>query len=357
MLVLDDLLAMEPYSLSQLSKNQLMFDLLLNLTEHHIHSCVEYKNIMQGMAFNKAKVNTIYDLPYLPVRLFKYLDLKSVANAEVVKRMVSSGTSGQQVSKIYLDAPTALNQRKILVKIVSDFIGRARLPMLILDSPAIMHKKTQFSARSAGVLGFSIFATDTCYALDEEMNINWQVLQQFLDKHQDKPMLLFGFTFVIWQFFCQQMAAEKKDLHLPKGILIHGGGWKKLSEQAVSAEQFKQCINQTFGIKSVFDYYGMIEQTGCISMQCAQGHYHPSIFSDVIVRRSKDFSVAEFNEEGLIQVISMMPKSYPGHSILTEDIGVILGQDDCACGRLGNYFLIKGRLAHAEIRGCSDTQH
>ena len=50
-----------------------------------------------------------------------------------------------------------------------------------------------------------------------------------------------------------------------------------------------------------------------------------------------------------------MPKSYPGHSLLTEDIGTVFGEDDCLCGKLGKYFHVNGRMAKAEIRGCSDA--
>jgi hypothetical protein len=58
---------------------------------------------------------------------------------------------------------------------------------------------------------------------------------------------------------------------------------------------------------------------------------------------------------GLIQVLSVLPKSYPGHSLLTEDLGTILGQDDCSCGWNGKYFKVLGRIPQAELRGCSDT--
>ena len=90
-------------------------------------------------------------------------------------------------------------------------------------------------------------------------------------------------------------------------------------------------------------------------MQCEYGHLHASIFSDVIMRRSIDFSVCEPGETGIIQVLSVIPESYPGHSILTEDEGMILGEDDCPCGRKGKYFKVIGRIKNAEIRGCSDT--
>ena len=90
-------------------------------------------------------------------------------------------------------------------------------------------------------------------------------------------------------------------------------------------------------------------------MQCEQGHLHASNFSDVLVRRPRDFSLADIGERGIIQVVSVLPRSYPGHSLLTEDEGAILGEDDCPCGRKGKYLKIFGRLKNAEIRGCSDT--
>ncbi len=89
-------------------------------------------------------------------------------------------------------------------------------------------------------------------------------------------------------------------------------------------------------------------------MECDQGHLHASIFSDILVRR-KDLSLCDFKEKGLIELFSLLPWSYPGHILLTEDEGEILGEDDCPCGRLGKYFKIYGRIAEAEIRGCSDT--
>lgn len=52
--------------------------------------------------------------------------------------------------------------------------------------------------------------------------------------------------------------------------------------------------------------------------------------------------------------MSILPNSYPGHNILTEDIGKLFGIDDCKCGRKGKYFLVSGRAPETEVRGCSD---
>ena len=77
-------------------------------------------------------------LPFLPVRLFKEFELRSCEKDEIVKTMTSSGTTGQQVSRIFLDRETSSAQQKCLTKIVSHFIGTKRVPMLILDTSAVV---------------------------------------------------------------------------------------------------------------------------------------------------------------------------------------------------------------------------
>ncbi len=351
----NDVLEISPFSLNKEEKSKLFTEYLKELSLKHYQKCENYKKIVDKLNCNLSEIKNYTEIPFLPVRLFKEFDLKSIPTEEVFKTMTSSGTSGQAVSKIYLDKTTAANQQKTLVKIVSDFTGASRMPMLIIDSPSVIKNRNMFSARGAGILGFSIFGADRTYALDDDMNINIPVIEAFLEKHKGQKILLFGFTFMIWQFFYKKLKELNVKLDLSNGILIHGGGWKKLVNEAVSKEEYKQSLNDVCGIKSVHDYYGMVEQTGCVYMECEYGHLHASIFSDVIIRNPKDFSITKTGEKGLIQVCSLLPESYPGHSLLTEDEGIILGEDDCPCGRKGKYFTILGRIKNAEIRGCSDT--
>ena len=350
-----DILTKAPYSLDKEQKEKLLTGCLLDLTLHHRENCPKYEGYLKALNFNRENIHTYYDLPYLPVNLFKELDLKSIRTEEIFKTMTSSGTTGQQVSKIYLDRETAGNQQKVLVKIVSDLLGKSRMPMLIIDSPSVIKNRAMFSARGAGILGFSIFGTDKTYALDDNMNLNLAEVKAFLARHAGEKILLFGFTFMIWKHFYAELKKLEEKLDLSQAILIHGGGWKKLLHESVSPEQFKKSLHDICGVSQIHDYYGMVEQTGCVYVECEHGHLHASIFSDVIMRRPKDFSICETGETGIVQVVSLLPYSYPGHSLLTEDEGVILGEDDCPCGRKGKYFKILGRLKDAEIRGCSDT--
>jgi phenylacetate-coenzyme A ligase PaaK-like adenylate-forming protein len=352
---IDHLFELPPFSLEKKEKQILLNSFLTKLTRHHYFNCLEYKKMMDGIDYNCDKEYDYYDLPYLPVRLFKMFDLFSTSKENIVKTMTSSGTSGQVVSRIYLDSYTSLNQTKVLTKIVSTFIGKQRVPMIIIDSAEVVKNRKLFSARGAGILGFSMFGAKRIYALNEKMELDTDLIVEFLEKHKNERIFLFGFTFIVWQHFYNQLIEKKIKLDLSNAVLIHGGGWKKLINESISSDVFKKKLTNICGIKDIHDYYGMVEQTGSIYMECEKGHMHTPIYSDVIIRRSYDFSIASIGEKGIIQVVSILPFSYPGHSLLTEDEGVLLGEDDCSCGRLGKYFKIVGRLKNAEIRGCSDT--
>ncbi len=351
---LNSIIGLNPYSLAKREKTALYTDTLHKLTKHHYAKCPQYHKILDTLDFDPTVKHSVEEIPFIPVRLFKDYELLSVKKSQIIKTITSSGTAGQGVSRIFLDRTTATNQTKVLAKIVSSITGTKRLPMLIIDTESVVKDRNLFSARGAGILGFSMLGYDVTYALDEDMQLDFNAVEAFCKKHEDENILLFGFTYMIWEYFYKNVVKQSKQLELGDGIIIHGGGWKKLNEQAVDNDTFKRSLESVCRIKKVYAYYGMVEQTGSIFMECEAGYLHSSIFSDVIIRHS-DFSVCGLHETGLVQLMSLLPLSYPGHIILSEDTGEIIGEDDCSCGRLGKYFKIHGRIKDAEIRGCSDT--
>lgn len=342
-----------PYSLEQEKKTTVLLKELNQLTDFHMQSCKPYEHILQKSGMT-LQADRLEDVPFLPVQLFKMLPLYSIPQEEHFKVLTSSGTTGQQVSRIYIDRQTAQLQSRTLNAIMRHFLGNRRLPMIIVDTD-LMNNRSQFSARTAGIIGFSQFGRNHFYLLDEKMHIRWDQLDFFLEKHRNQPKLLFGFTFIIWEYFYQAAKRSGNKIDLSGSVLIHGGGWKKLQDQAVDNETFKKLLSDEFGLNQIYNYYGMVEQVGSIFMECEEGHFHTPDFADVIIRDLETLRPAAIGEAGLVQVLSMLPKSYPGHSLLTEDMGVLLGEDRCPCGRLGKYFHILGRVPKAEPRGCSDT--
>ena len=136
-------------------------------------------------------------------------------------------------------------------------------------------------------------------------------------------------------------------------ILLHGGGWKKLESLNISNNKFKKKLFKRLKISNIHNYYGLVEQTGSIFLECKCGYFVPSIFSDVLIR-GPNFELLKNKQKGFIQLISLLPTSYPGHSIVTDDIGETVDEINCKCGLRGKKFLVHGRVEKAEIRGCSD---
>ena len=207
----EELLNIAPYALDKEEKERLLTERLSELTRLHKDKCPEYAKMLDSIGFDIEIITSYKDIPFLPVRLFKELELKSVPQEEVVKTMTSSGTTGQAVSKIYLDRTTSSNQQKTMVKIVSEFTGTGRMPMIIIDCPSVVKNRAMFSARGAGILGFSIFGAKKIYALDDDMNLDVEGLKDFLEKYKNQKILLFGFTFMIWQHFYKELVRLKKE--------------------------------------------------------------------------------------------------------------------------------------------------
>lgn len=151
---INEILEISPYSLSKDQKRELLNNRLHELTRKHYEQCLPYRRMMDAMELDMDNLPGYEKLPFLPVRLFKEFELRSCEKDEIVKTMTSSGTTGQQVSRIFLDRETSSAQQKCLTKIVSHFIGTKRVPMLILDTSAVVKNRSMFSARGAGILGF-----------------------------------------------------------------------------------------------------------------------------------------------------------------------------------------------------------
>lgn len=346
------LLAAPQYSFPQAAKEQLLLEELNRLTALHTANCEAYARLLRVTNAPKEAAR-LSDVPYLPVGLFKSHQLRSIPNENIFKTLTSSGTTGQQVSQIFLDKETAMRQTAALGAIISHVIGRERLPMILIESSALVKDRKKFSARAAGLLGMMNFGRNHFYALDENMNLDEPGLAAFLTKFGGRPFLLFGFTFMVWQYFFERVAGRGFDLS--NGILLHSGGWKKLQEMAVSNEDFKSRFLGSTGLRRIYNFYGMVEQVGSVYVEGEDGFLYAPNFADLIVRDPVTFEPAPIGTPGVLQVLSMLPLSYPGHSILTEDLGVVHGVDDSTCGRMGKRFSVLGRVAKTELRGCSDV--
>lgn len=300
-------------------------------------------------------------VPFIPVQVFKALghDLNSVEQGQIVHKLHSSATSGRP-STILVDKVTAKRQAKIMAKVMADFIGPSKLPMIVIDLDVRKFGSAHLGARSAAIKGYINFGSKIEFVVNQNKHglfLDGPKLEDIVSKlPPDEPVLVFGFTYIIYDFLVRN---EEIRVKLPANSkIIHIGGWKKLESEKISKDLFNNRLASKLGIDSidVIDVYGFTEQLGLNYPDCKAGWKHAPTYSRVLVRDSKG-QLKEIGEVGRLQFVSPLTHSYPGNSVITDDLGYIDPNpaETCVCGRNGTRFRVSGRVKKAEIRGCGDV--
>ena len=167
---------------------------LFEMIKFHQKNCKDYFSILKNLNFQFSKKTKIIDIPAIPVSIFKDNKLYSCKEKEIVKKLLSSGTTGNKQSQIFLDATNSKVQTKVLVQIMEYFFGKKRMPMLIIDKKFEYQDRTKLSASQAAVNGFSILAKKTYFALHSNGQINLEEIEKFLEEFTDEKKIIFGFN-------------------------------------------------------------------------------------------------------------------------------------------------------------------
>lgn len=357
------LLAGEPYKLNAEERESTLLALLKEELGYACERSLPFRNYVERWPIDYRTSGRIADLPFLPVGIFKINPpLALVERSEITRTLASSATTGQIPSRVVLDAATARRMTKGVMTIIRDFIGPARRPYLVIDTPATLAGSGELGARGAAIQGLRSFATEVvcCLSSDADGNLRLEA-ERLLDcaaKWKDTEVLVYGFTYVIWNHLVKPLRSKGIALNLPNVRILHSGGWKRLQQQAVTKDAFAQGVAEAFGCSSdrVIDFYGMVENVGVVYPDCEQGNKHVPAFAGVIVRDQLTLEPVAVGQRGLLQVCSVLTTSFPGFLVLTEDIAEVIHHDHCSCGRRGIAFRFVSRVPKAEVRGCGNVE-
>ena len=357
--LIDELVLGQQFNINQEKKEELLLNIILPQLELN-KSNLNIKAMYDKLNIDISSIKSLDQVPYIPVNMFKYFELRICEKDQVVRVLNSSATTTGIPSRIYLDKRTSIRQTQGLISTLASFLGSKRRPLLIVDSIGSNKKGSSITARGAAIRGVSTFGSEIFYVMDsekEELKLNIDKLLEFERLYKDQEILVYGFTYILWSKFLKVLKEEGIKLNMPNIKLLHSGGWKKLISQKVEKNIFSETAAQIFNTSSanIIDFYGMVEQVGVVFIDCPYGHKHVPDFAEIIIRDLQTLDEVKFGEIGLIEVMSILGSSYPSQAILTEDIGEYIGVDDCPCGRRGKYFRFKSRVDKAETRGCGDT--
>jgi hypothetical protein len=358
---IDHLLSIPPYEQSPDETQAALLDLLKEELDFACQRHAGYKSYVEQWPVNYRSATRVSDLPFLPVGILKTNPPLSFVGPDEVKRtLTSSATTSQAPSRVVLDAPTSRRMTKGTVIIVRDFIGPARRPYLVVDTPDQRTNGNAMGARGAAIQGLQPFASETTYCLNlnsqGDLTLDIEKLKQFARNHADTELLIYGFTYILWNHLVKPLVEENICLNLPNVRILHSGGWKRLQDQAVEKPVFNEQLARVVGCSTdcIVDFYGMVESVGIIFPDCPQGNKHGPVFGDVIVRDPLTLEPVKAGDYGIVQVCSVLPTSFPGNLLLTEDMAQVIAYDGCPCGRRGISFRFAGRIPKAEVRGCGN---
>ena len=332
---------------------------------HHFNNCHSYKNYCEKKGYTgETKFTNLSDIPFLPVQIFKENPdlLCSVPRKSIKTKLSSSATSGTP-STILIDKVTSKRQIKALASVLSSVLGPKRRPFIVFDVDPNKNNGVDLGARNAAVRGFINLAREANYVLyydkNSKINIDIEYFTESLKlfSSKDEPVCLFGFTFVLYEYAIKYLHNKNTNYKLPKGSkLIHIGGWKKLKDKKISKNEFDHKISNLFGLTtdSIIDFYGFTEQMGVVYPDGLNGNKRVPSFADVLVRDPVTFNILNDGEQGLLQFITPIPNSYPGHSVLTDDVGIVKKRRNFKKNIHFTEFEIIGRAKKAEPRGCGD---
>lgn len=360
----ESLLSFAPYDGAEEASHAFAEALREELIFHYSNNSL-YRRFCDTKGFNPSKWNgNLESIPPVAVSVFKDLgfELSSVPQEDVQMALQSSATSGVP-STIVVDKITAKRQSKAMVRVMGDFIGKSRIPFLIMDIDPRSGSMARalLGARFAAVTGYLKFASKTGYFLKTTTEgisyFDIEGIKDYLGSlPDDKPVVVFGFTYILYQNVLRAIEDSGEKINLPEGSkIIHIGGWKKLESEKIDKTLFNKRLAEAFGIcpESVIDIYGFTEQMGLNYPDCACGCKHSSSYVRVLTRDAVTREVLPPGKEGMLEFISPVPHSYPGNAVLTDDIGII-EPGECPYGRPGTRFRIVGRMKKAEARGCGD---
>ncbi|MBO7265094.1 MAG: acyltransferase [Alistipes sp.] len=321
MLTIDQILSIKSYAEFEAAA--------LELFRFQADRCKPYKEYISLLGIEPHDVKRIEDIPFLPIELFKSHDIYC-ADTEPEIVFTSSNTGGTTPSR-HMMASTEV-YRRAFTQAFEEFYGKIEewsiyglLPNYLEREGSSLVYMTDELIRRAGSGGF--------YLNDYERLIE--------DMERDpKPKILLGVSYALWDV-AEQYAPKLKDT-----IIMETGGMKGRRKE-LSKSELHDILCRGFGVKSIHSEYGMAELTSQAYSK-GGGIFETPRWMHILVRDVNDpMDHTPQGMRGGIDVIDLANLTSCAF-IRTQDIGRKLDE---------RRFVLEGRIAGSDIRGCNLLVH
>ena len=293
------------------------------------HSPV-YQRFVKFLKINPSTVNSISQIPFLPISFFKTEKIiRSSQNEEIV--FTSSGTTGTEQSKHFVsDTKLYIDSFHFVFK---HFYGSPSNYIFLALLPGYLERT-----------GSSLI-----FMMDELFRLSGKTESGFYLKEHDKlakiihaleakkrKTILVGVSFALLDFI------EKYQFDLKHTIVMETGGMKGNRKELVR-EELHDILKKGFGVKQIHSEYGMTELLSQ-AYSSGEGRFFCPPWMKVAIRDTEDpLCLLPNGKSGGINVIDLANLNSCSF-IATQDLGKI--HEDGS-------FEVLGRFDHSDIRGCN----
>lgn len=288
-----------------------------------------YSRFIQNLSIDYQKIETIADIPFLPISFFKLQTIKT-GDWEAESEFISSGTTGMSTSVHYIkELEFYLHNAE---KCFNHFFGKLSEYHFLAFLPSYLEKKN--SSLIAMIESF-IAKSGSPYSGFYLHNIDQLIEDLQALRGDSKKTILWGVSFALLDL------AEKKQLDLSHCLLFETGGMKGRRKEITRAE-LHAILKKQFNVTSIYSEYGMTELLSQAYLLNERFKCPP--WMKVIARDVTDpLQKGLVSETGGLNIIDLAN----WHSIAfieTEDLGKVYADDS---------FEVLGRMDNSDARGCN----
>lgn len=312
--------------------------------------CAPYRAYCENLKLTPQCVAHWKEIPAVPTSAFKEFALTCFPVEEAMAEFHTSGTTWEKSGKHYLRT-LELYEAAIRPSFARHLLPEgARLPMMVL-TPSPGEARHSSLSYMMGVVMREFGAEDSAYYVEGEQLMVEKLVQNLCEAQwAHQPVFLLGTAFAFVHLF-DHLAEKNVRLELSAGSrAMETGGFKGRSREIPKAELYS-LFERFLGIPKarVVNEYGMTElstQFYDLTMQVVRQTdvKETPPWARVAIIDPNSGREAANEERGLIRVCDLA-NLWSMMCVQTEDLGIARQ----------NGFEVLGRVAHAEVRGCSLT--
>lgn len=292
-----------------------------------------YHRFITSLKIKTEQVNTVQQIPFLPIEFFKNHTVVSEKNNVNAHTTVfsSSGTTGMNQSKHFVTDVSVYE--KSYLKAFEQFYGNIEDYCILALLPSYLERQGSSLIHMAADLIEKSKHPESGFYLS-----NYDELISKLNQleEQKQKTLLIGVTYALLDLI------EKNRFKLNHTFVMETGGMKGKRREMVR-EELHQMLCNGFGVSVIHSEYGMTE---LLSQAYSNGNgiFYCPPWMRVMIRDTNDpFAYLPINKTGGINVIDLANINSCSF-IATQDLGRLYANDS---------FEVLGRFDNSDIRGCN----